>query len=149
MILSKSWRFYYSFRNLFDEFQQNGQCCGAHSPLDYNSSWWFEVSDKYVDEYETLANDSDSSIDSGYITKTPMKPQIFTSSMIEKHRKHNFHHIDSAQKDKNVTILQRYDEENNITTTYVKKENGITSEYDTVGEYGNEKLVLHVIIYQI
>ena len=132
--------YYFSFRNLFDEFQQNGQCCGANSPLDYNSSWWFEVSDKYVDEYEILANDSDSSIDSGYITKTPIKLQTSSSSFIEKHKKPHFKHIDNAPREKNVTILQRYDEESNSTTTYVMKENGIPSEYGTVGEYGNERM---------
>ena len=130
---------HYSFRNLFDEFQQNGQCCGAHSPLDYNSSWWFEVSDKYVDEYETLANDSDSSIDSGYIIKTPINPLKSSSSFAEKPRKPYFNHLDTALNGHNVTILQRYDEERNSTTTFVMKENRIATEYDTAGEDGNER----------
>ena len=130
---------HYSFRNLFDEFQQNGQCCGAHSPLDYNSSWWFEVSDKYVDEYETLANDSDSNIDSGYIIKTPINPLQSSSSLAEKPRKPHFNHLDTALNDHNVTILQRYDEERNSTTTFVMKENRIATEYETAGEDGNER----------
>ena len=124
---------------MFDEFQQNGQCCGAHSPLDYNSSWWFEVSDKFVDEYETLANDSDSSIDSGYITKTPIELLTSSPSFSEKHKKSKSHLIDTGQHDQNYTIFQSYDEKRNTTTTYVRKENGISSEVNAVGENGKER----------
>ena len=85
--------------------------------MDYNTTWWYEVSDKYVDEYEALVNDSDRA---DYITKTPLKRVM----------RRNF-------------TYQRYDEEKNITTkTYVTKENGITSEYEATGPNGMGLLII-------
>ena len=96
--------FYLRFQSLFDELQQNGQCCGAESPLDYNSTWWFEVSNKYVDEYESLVNDTDRT-EVDYITKTPVKALTYSYASIPNS---NHTHLRSH--------FQRWDEEKNITT---------------------------------
>ena len=38
------------FRAQFDDLQLEGQCCGVLGPLDYNKTWWYNVTDKYYEE---------------------------------------------------------------------------------------------------
>ena len=71
--------------------------------------------------------------------KTPIEPLTSSPSFSEKHKKYNSHLIDTGQHDKNYTIFQSYDEKRNTTTTYVRKDNGISSEVNAVGENGKER----------
>jgi regulator of sigma D len=43
------------FRAIFDQVQQQSQCCGVESPLDYNSSFWQRSETEYFLDYERRA----------------------------------------------------------------------------------------------
>ena len=117
-----TYNFHFSFKPLFDELQQHDQCCGANSPLDYNSSWWFEeVSKKYEEEYETLINDTNSGWD--YITKIPIP---------------------------SYEPKQRYDDDTNTTSTtthVVKGTTGINKDFKVEKEKGIDLLLIYIYIY--
>ena len=129
--LFKSVDLYFRFKPLFDELQQNDQCCGAYSPLDYNSSWWFKVSNKYVDEYEKLlVNHTNArNMDWDYITKKPLKKLVIPIPLHE----HNL-------------TYQRYNDDTNATSTntyVIKGTTGINKDY----KVGREKGINLLIIY--
>ena len=95
------------FKHLFDDLQQKSQCCGANGPMDYNSTWWFRVSDTYFDEYEALLNqttDKQARHEDGSASNP--KQSLFPYEPV----RHN-------------VSYQRWDEVRNITTnTYVIEE---------------------------
>ena len=35
------------FRAQFDSLQVEERCCGVVGPLDYNKTWWYNVTDRY------------------------------------------------------------------------------------------------------
>lgn len=100
--------------------------------MDYNSTWWFEVSDRYVDEYEALVNETDHK-EAAYLNKSTSKQ----NTKLYPYKTHPRNkHIHSNHTRGNVSY-QRWDEEKNTTTkTYVIEGTGITNRFQTSGKQG-------------
>ena len=102
--------------------------------MDYNTTWWLEVSNKYMEEYETLVNGSDQHHEVDYITKTPIKTFTATHPLLLNSNKSQVK-IDLAH---NNASWQLWDEERNMTIkTYSPEAMEINREDGSITQKGN------------
>ena len=101
--------------------------------MDYNSTWWLEFSDKYVDEYEAIVNETKRK-EASNLNKSTSKDRSNSYPYKNLPRNKDIH---SDHTRRNVSY-QRWDEERNKTTkTYVMEPTGITKKYQTSRKQGD------------